>query len=333
MANSPPLVTVIATCFNHERFVLECLESIRAQTYPNVQLIIADDCSTDGSVSLIESWVRQTGIDCRLVLHDENQGICPTRNETISYARGQYVSSLSTDDTWFPEKLAVQVEQFERLPSVGVLYGDAKLMDIDGRPLPTTFFERARPQWSSRKPPEGNVFAELLQGNFIPGMTTMVRRECYDGVGPYDESLAYEDWDIWLRLARQYDFAYTPYIGARYRIHETSLWHTLGRRVWESDIRILRKHLGYSPETDAVLWSRLARTSYRLDQPERLEYARSSLRHGRNLKTFGLYALCRTGIPYRRVAPFKIAADRLASALRASRYPRPWGRTSTETSL
>ena len=333
MASSHPLVTVIATCFNHERFVIECLESIRAQTYANVQLIIADDCSTDGSVPLIEDWVRRTGTDCQLVFHGENQGICRTRNETISLARGRYVSSLSTDDAWFPEKLAVQVEQLEGLPSVGVLYGDAYLMDVDGRPLSTTFFERARPQWSSRRPPEGDIFAELLEGNFIPAMTTMVRRECYEHVGPYDESLAYEDWDIWLRLARRTEFAYTPYVGARYRIHHTSLWHTLGARVWESDIRILRKHLGYSPETDAVLWSRLARASYRLDQPEQLEYARSSLRSVRNLKTLGLYALCRTGIPYRRVAPLEGAADRLASALRRARYSRAPGGTSTETSL
>ena len=85
-AGSLPLVTVIATCFNHERFVVECLESIRAQTYPNIQLIIADDCSTDGSVPLIRDWLTQTGTVCTLILHQQNQGVCRTRNETLTHA-------------------------------------------------------------------------------------------------------------------------------------------------------------------------------------------------------------------------------------------------------
>lgn len=331
---SPPLVTVIATCFNHERFVVDSLESVRAQTYPNVQLIIADDCSTDRSVALIQDWVSRTGTEATLVLHDRNQGVCRTRNETISYAKGKYVTGLSTDDTWFPEKLALQVEQLERLPpSVGVLYGNACLMDEDGTQLPATFFERVRADRLFDAPPEGDVFAKLLQVNFIPAMTTMVRRECYATVGPYDESLAYEDWDMWLRLARRYDFAFTPYISARYRVHRSSLWHTLGSRVWENDIRIVRKHLGYDPETDAIIWTRIARASYRLDRPERLEYARSSLRKQRSPKALVLYLLCRAGVPYRRVAPLERALDAFAAALRRARYSRPSGRASTETSL
>jgi glycosyltransferase involved in cell wall biosynthesis len=333
---SRPLVTVIATCFNHERFVVECLESIRAQTYPNVQLIIADDCSSDGSVALIKDWVSRTGTACTLVLHDQNQGVCRTRNETLSHALGTYVSSLSTDDTWFPEKLAVQVEQLERLPpSFGVTYGDAHLTDVDGKLLPATFFTKVRADRFFDEPPDGDVFAKLLQVNFVPAMTTMVRRECYEAVGPYDESLAYEDWDMWLRLARRYEFAFSPYVSARYRVHRSSLWHTLGSRTWESDIRILRKHLGQSPEADAIIWTRIARASYRLDQPEQLDYARASLRKHKSLKALVLYVLCRIGVPYRRVAPLERALDDFSAAARQAwtRYPRRWGRASTETSL
>jgi glycosyltransferase involved in cell wall biosynthesis len=332
-----PLVTVIATCFNHERFVVESLESIRAQIYPNIQLIIADDCSTDDSVPLIKEWLRTTGTACTLIIHDENQGVCRTRNETLSHARGKYVSSISTDDSWLPEKLAVQVEQMEKLPhSVGAVYGDASRMDEDGRPLPKTFIEQIG---TLERMPEGDIYETLLERNFIP-TGTLVRRECFEAVGPYDESLIYEDWDMWLRIARRYEFAFTPRIGARYRVHEGSLSHSLSIRSggslwWEADIGIFLKHLGYSPAWDTILWDRIARSAYRLHLPERLEYAHANLRAGRNLRALALYVLCRAGIPYRRLAPLKHAVTGLAgAAFRASDQKQlPPAGYSTDTSL
>lgn len=333
MPMSPPLVTVNVTCFNHERFVVECLESVRAQTYPNVQLVVIDDCSTDGSVALIREWLEQTGTRCTLVLHEENQGICRTRNDILSRARGKYVTGLATDDTWFPDKIAVQVEQFERLPpSVALLYSDAYLMDEQGRPLPMTFFDRSRSYRSFDRQPEGDVFLQLLETNFIPAMSTMVRRECYEAVGPYDESLAYEDWDMWLRMARRYHFAFSPHIGARYRVHPAGLSNTLGARAWETDIAIFRKQLGHSKRADAIIWERLALTSFRLGTPERLAWASRSLRESRNPRSLFLYLLCLSRLPYRYAVLAKHALAGLGSTLRAL-YPGGTERPSTETSL
>jgi glycosyltransferase involved in cell wall biosynthesis len=312
-----PLVSVIATCFNHERYLVECLDSIRAQTYPRTELIIVDDCSADGSVALIQEWLRTTGTECSLIVHEENQGVCRTRNHALAQARGKYVSSISTDDVWLPDKIAVQVAQMEKLPSsVGVLYGDAYLIDEAGNPLPKTFFESSRHTRTFEQPPEGDVFAQLLEVIFVPVMTTLVRRDCYETVGPYDESLAYEDRDMLLRLARRYDFAYTPHVGARYRIHSSSLSQTIGDRAGESDLRTYRKHVGHRPALDPVLWDLIARLAYRLDRPEQLEYARANLRTAPSLKALLLYVLCRTGIPYRRVAPLKRTLSRLRSAAR-----------------
>jgi glycosyltransferase involved in cell wall biosynthesis len=331
-----PLVTVIATCFNHERFVVECLESIRAQSYPSIQLIIADDCSTDGSVPLISQWLRETGTDCTLIVHEENQGVCRTRNEALSHARGRYVSSISTDDSWLPEKLADQVEQMEKLPnSVGVVYGDAQRIDAEGRPLPKSFLEEIG---TVRRPPQGDLYETLLERNFIPAGTTLVRRECYQTVGTYDESLAYEDWDMWLRIARRYEFAFSPRISTRYRVHAESLSHMLtnnfaGALWWEADMNIWLKHLGFSRVWDAVLWDRIARAAYRLDHSQRLEYARANLRAGRDMRALVLYALCRAGIPYRRIAPVKRAPNALGAALHRSRYASRLPGGSTETSL
>jgi glycosyltransferase involved in cell wall biosynthesis len=319
-----PLVTVIATCFNHERYVIECLESIRTQTYPNIQLIVADDASTDRSVELIREWARETGAACTFVFHEENQGICRTRNDTVALAEGKYVSGISTDDVWLTDKLSAQVAQLEALPTtIGVSYGDAERMDEDGNALPGLFIECTG---VVHTPPEGNIYEILLGQNFIPAMSTLVRRECFETVGPYDESLAYEDKDMWLRIARRYDFVFTPQVAVRYRVHPASLSHTMsgerkGAAWWETDIAIDLKHIGYSPAWDAVLWDRIARAAFRLDRPEKVEYARANLRAARSPQALVLYGLCRLGVPYRRLERLKHAANALFARY-ASRVER-----------
>jgi glycosyltransferase involved in cell wall biosynthesis len=297
------VVTVIASCFNHERFVVECLESIRAQTYPRIQLVVCDDGSADRSVEIAGHWLEQTGTEATFIVHEESHGICRTRNEMLRHARGAYVSSISADDVWLPDKLARQVELMERLPlSVGVVYGDAERMDEAGRPLPRMFIECFR---DFERMPQGNVYEALLDGNFIPSMTTLVRRECFEEVGPYDESLAYEDWDMWLRVAQRFEFAFSPYVSARYRIVRGSLSEALGERLWESALRIQAKHLGYGPEWDAALTRRMARIAYKLDHPGQREYLREARRAGGRRGTGALSTLQAFGIPYRRLVPLR----------------------------
>jgi glycosyltransferase involved in cell wall biosynthesis len=305
----PPLVTAIATCFNHERFVVECLESIRAQTYPRVQLVVCDDASSDGSVESIRGWLERTGIECTLLLHEENLGICRSRNEALAHARGRYVSTISADDVWLPQKLERQVALIERLPrSLGVVYSDAERMDEKGRPLPRTFIECFR---DLERMPEGDVYEALLEGNFIPGMTTLVRRACLEEVGFYDESLAYEDWDMWLRLAQRFEFAYSPFVSARYRVVRGSMSEALGDRLWESALRIQAKHLGHTREWDAVLTRRMARIAYKLDHPQRREYLRAAVRSGGRRGTLVLASLQALGIPYRVFVPIRRLLGRL----------------------
>ena len=327
MPDSFPLVTVIATCFNHERYVVESLESIRAQTYPNIQLIVADDASTDGSVELIRDWARETATVCTFVFHEENQGVCRTRNDALAHARGDYVAGISTDDLWLPDRIAVQVAQLEALPpTVGVAYGDAARMDEHGNPIAGDFIEHVG---EVQCPPEGDIYEALLARNFIPAMATLIRRECLATVGPYDESLAYEDWDMWLRIARHYEFAFTPGIHVRYRVHPKSLSQRLpDQRWWSTEMSIFLKHVGHSPAWDAgpVRPDRAGRLP--TDRPEQLEYARANLRAGRSLRALVLYGLCRAGLPYRRVAPLKHAVTGIGP-----RYAGGSGGSPTATSL
>lgn len=222
---SSPTVTVIALCYNHARFVLETLESIRAQTFQDFELIVTDDASRDNSPDLIAQWLVEHRPDAQFIRHVTNAGLCRTLNEALAQARGAYICMIATDDTWYPDRLARHIDAMSAAPAnVAVVYSDADQMDEDGHALPTKFIDYYRKDFA---PPSGKLFPILADGNFIPAMAATIRRSAIDAVGGYDERLSYEDYDMWLRLSPQYDFLFCPGSVARYRIVATSMVRVL----------------------------------------------------------------------------------------------------------
>lgn len=218
---SNPLVTITVCNYNQARWVVEALESARNQTYPNVELIIVDDCSTDNSIAVIESWIAAHQVKCRFIKHERNQGICRVINNAMEITNGKYISMVAADDVWLPKKIARQVQIMEdSTDDVGVIYSDAFQIDEQGKLLPQMFIGAHR---KFAMPPEGFLFDVLMEGNFIPAMTTLIRRECYSQVGIYDEELCLEDWDMWLRISRHFKFKYFPEPTAKYRIVSNSM--------------------------------------------------------------------------------------------------------------
>ena len=300
---SQPLVSVIALCYNHARFAIDCLESIFAQTYRKTELIIMDDASTDSSVQVIRDWISSRGLKCTFIAHSHNVGVCGTLNEALSRATGKYISMVSTDDSWEPDKLERQVPMMETAPEdVGVLYSDAWRMNEDGVRIPGMFIE-SYGHFSTM--PTGDIFPILFDGNFIPAMTTLVRRTCYATVGLYDERLSYEDWDMWLRIAHVYKYLFSTRVSATYRLVSTSLVKSLlepnNARALYSHFLVFAKCLAplkpdqvrYRVAIDRV--ARFAEDLYRLHHPERLRSLRIVLGHAsvlRKTARLRLYLLC-----------------------------------------
>lgn len=219
------LVTVIAMCYNHERFVIECLESIRSQSFQDFELIVTDDCSHDASPTLIENWLAIHRPEAVFIRHDKNSGLCRILNEALAHSRGEFISMIATDDVWEINKIERQlVSMLAQQEQVAVVYSDAIRMDETGHLFPQNFIENHR---LGLKPPSGMIFSDLIDGNFIPAMATLIRRSAIDAVGGYNDSYTYEDYDMWLRLANCYEFIYCDAKVARYRIVSTSLAHTL----------------------------------------------------------------------------------------------------------
>jgi glycosyltransferase involved in cell wall biosynthesis len=239
---SAPAVSVLVTTYNHARYVEEALESLRAQTSRDFETIITDDASPDGTGDVIAAWLARTRFPARFIRNPENRGICKNRNAALALASGRFVCSLSGDDAYLPERIERQLACFQRQPAeVAAVHSDAVNIDAAGRELDPSP-PKAR---SVREPPQGRVFRHLLRENFVCAPATMLRKSAIDAVGGYDEALAYEDLDMWLRLAYRFAFVYLPGRLVRHRELPTSLSRSAaGRRSMRaSDERILMRWL------------------------------------------------------------------------------------------
>jgi GT2 family glycosyltransferase len=236
-------VSVLVTTYNHARYVEQALESLRAQTSRDFEVIITDDASTDGCAEVVAAWLERTGFSARFIRNPKNRGICANRNAALALARGAFVCSLSGDDRYEPDRIARQLERFLTLPGeVAAVYSDALVVDAEDRPAGRSFLDTTL---AGEAPPQGDVFARILAGNFIPAPAVMVRRSAIAAVGGYDEGLFYEDLDMWLRLASHFRFVYLAGRLVRYRILESSMSRTTPNQpaIHRSSSKILNKWL------------------------------------------------------------------------------------------
>lgn len=281
--NPSPLVSVVAINFNFEKYLWEALESVKQQHYDNIELIIIDDHSRDNSVALIKEWMTTYQGPCRLIVNEKNLGVCATLNKAFAQATGKYIAAIATDDIWLPDKTSIQVQLLEAAPAdVCAVYSDAYLIREDGSPRDKKFMEIR----NVTGVPQGEIFEPLLTDNFIPAMSVLLKMECYQAVGNFDEQLVYEDYDMWLRLSKRYKFLFSDYMSVKYRIKDKSLSTSI---LWEvPNTKILLKHVDHHPLVLQKL-RQLTLTAYRKDQKKVFEIlSASNLRdpYIRRLRTF-----------------------------------------------
>ncbi len=225
-----PLVSVLVASFNHERFIEQALDSVVSQSHRNLELIVVDDCSTDGSVDRIRRWIERTGQPTVLIVNEKNQGICAVLNQLFARSSGQFCVLLDSDDWIEPDRIQRHINHFESLnPDVALVFGDASVRHEDGRPVGESFLGQTL---GDEAIPDGEeVFDRLLAGNFIPTSAVTLRRPAISDVGGYDESLSYDDYDMWLRLSHRFGVSYCEGVVANYRVVSSSMSHSID---WQS---------------------------------------------------------------------------------------------------
>lgn len=211
MAKKCPLVTIIALCYNHERFVAECLQSIINQTYQNIEVIVVDDFSNDESRERMLAF-SQNKMNIKWIFNKNNVGNCHSFNQALKIAKGKYIIDLSTDDVLKPNRIEEQMKKFEESDNnVGVVFSDAEYIDEYSNWL-GIFYKK------NQRIPEGNIYEYILKKSFIMPSSMMIRKSILDKLGGYDENLSYEDYDFWVRSSRIYEYAYVPQILVQQRI-------------------------------------------------------------------------------------------------------------------
>lgn len=221
------LVSAVIPTFNYGHFVCAAVDSVLAQTYRPVEVIVVDDGSTDDT----SERLRPYGDRIRYV-YQRNQGLSAARNTGIAHARGAYVAFLDSDDIWHPQKLAVQMRYAAAHPEVGVIGTDRvagtdpilPVVDL-GAPAPT------RPV---------SLDALVVKVDFCPS-SVVVRRDCLDAVGPFDTELrSAEDRDMWIRIASRFPVARIGLPLCWYRLHANSMSRAAAR-MEEFQLRVLEK--------------------------------------------------------------------------------------------
>jgi glycosyltransferase involved in cell wall biosynthesis len=220
-ARRAPLVSVLVTSYNHARYVEEALDSLRRQTSRDFEVIITDDASTDGCADVIAAWLARTGYPAQFIRNPNNRGICANRNAALARTSGSFVCSLAGDDCYEPDRIERQLACFlAQAESVAAVYSDMSVIDAEGRPARRSYLDYLL---GGAAPPEGDLFVRIMAHNFLPAPAVMLRRSAIADLGGYDESLFYEDFDMWLRLSFRFHFTFLPGRLVRYRAHESAM--------------------------------------------------------------------------------------------------------------
>lgn len=220
-------VSVIIPAYNQGHFLAEAVNSVLAQTYPHVEVIVVDDGSTDDTAVVARSFT-----DPRVrYVYKQNGGLSSARNEGLRHAQGQYISYLDSDDCFLPEKLAMLVGEMDAHSAVGFVAGQAIPVDEHGRHVGKKF-----------DTPLPTDTKQLLLGNPLHVGSVLVRRDWQEKVGFFDETLrSYEDWDMWLRLAQAgCQMRYVPQPVSLYRFHTAQMTRD-GRQMTTATFAVLDK--------------------------------------------------------------------------------------------
>ncbi|MDD5638815.1 MAG: glycosyltransferase [Candidatus Pacebacteria bacterium] len=188
------LISVIIPTYNRAHLLSRAIDSVLSQTFQDFELIIVDDGSTDNTKEIVEEYQKK---DERIkYLWEENSGgPAKPKNTGIKNSQGEFIAFLDSDDEWLPEKLEKQLKLFENSNNLGFVSCNALIIDENNN---------IKGEYQS---PRNKSFINLLDGNKISNCGVIVKKNIFEELGIFDENLKFgEDWEMWLRIAKKYNF-------------------------------------------------------------------------------------------------------------------------------
>lgn len=267
-----PLVSVICLSYNHEAYVVETLNSVIHQTYPNIELLVADDCSSDNTIGIINDWLQHHP-NVYFSANEKNLGNTKTFNQLAKKAKGEFIIDLAADDILLPNCIELQVKTFlnSNYKNLGIVYGN--LIEIDeNEAFIANYYNK------EDHPESGNIYKMVIgRTTKICSVSSMIKKSVFEKLGYYDENLVYEDLDLWVRASRVYEFEFIPELLVKKRILASSLSsfftqkkNPKTKKLHESSLKILHKafKLNQSKEEHKALLGRIKFEFYKFLQSQ-----------------------------------------------------------------
>lgn len=217
--NSSETIDVVIPTYNHGKYILNAIKSVENQTYKPSRIIVINDGSTDDTDEILRSYKSSVEL---LYIKQENSGLSSARNAGIKLSTAEYIAFLDADDAWNPEKLESQLDVFKKsgLKNLGVVYCNYSIMDSNGENIRDAYRFEIDPKI------RGDIFLKILESNKVSssGSGVLVKKEIFDKVGNFDTNLsALEDWDMWLRISKEFSFDYTQKTLVKIRRHSDNM--------------------------------------------------------------------------------------------------------------
>ena len=232
-----PVVSVIIPTYNTAKYIGQTINSVLGQNYKDHEVIVVDDGSTDNTKEVLEPYMEQIRY-----IRQKNSGRAGARNTGIKAARGKYIAFLDSDDLWTPGKLAKQVDIMDSNKDIDFLFGDKQRFSDDGTIIFSMFTEKGYDENFFGDPLYvRDAYKKLLQEPYIPTGTVIMKKECFDRSGLFDETIYAEDWEFWLRIALFNNLAHSNKLWELERDREGSGSKNL-KAVYLSNIETLEKH-------------------------------------------------------------------------------------------
>ena len=194
MQNDFGLISIIMAAYNAEKTIEQAINSVLSQTYPDFELLVVNDCSTDKTAMLAEAIVKKDD-RVRLISNEKNSGVSYTRKHGLEEASGEWVAILDSDDAWAPEKLEKQIN-LQKKTNADLLFTGSAFMDADGKPI----------DWYLAAPAEV-TYRQLLKQNVLSNSSALVRKELYAKYYAVGDGM-HEDFAMWLNILKDGRKAY-----------------------------------------------------------------------------------------------------------------------------
>lgn len=235
-----PLVSIVVISYNQQKYIKENLNSLKAQTYFNWELIVADDASQDNSAEEFKNWLKENQISAKELFHQKNTGLATVLNEALELCEGKYVKFLAADDYLHPDSLEESVKILEEKgDDYGMVFTDFYPVNDSDEPVDFHLHYENKDFFN---PDNSLKNDQLAKYNCIIAPTTLVRKNAILSTGKYDPTILLEDHHRWLMINENFKIHFISKKLAYYRVLPTSVTGSRQDRMLEEDIYLRMKY-------------------------------------------------------------------------------------------